>query len=410
MKNKLLIRALSALSVTMAFTACRVALETDLQNAYESTTRRSVGSQMVLAATLEAPEGETKTSLNSSQVLWTAGDQIEVFYAGGYHATYTLQASSAGKAEGLFECSSEPPLLQDGTCYAVYPASAAVSISGSNISINIPQAQTLTAGTFGNGANIAVAKAEHIGDVLHFKNVLGAVCIQLSSSITATRVRIQTKGAEYLCGSGTVNMSGDVPSLSIATGTTDNQIVEATGSATGTAFYLMLPPDALASGFITQVAVGNNAMLKEAPVSASNKITRSGIVAMPDFAFESQVPSSFLNISAIPFGYWGAISSDPTFAFNKATSQYATKVGTSNRTFRMQDFSTQKMYSIFLPKAPALGLGVDDSFTVTLESVVGSTYTAPADAGTFRLVQKTSNAGWFVSSDNTKGFIIPLED
>ena len=408
MKNKMLIRALSALSVTMAFTACRVALETDLQNAYQSTIRRSSGPQMVLVATMETPEGETKTSLSSLQVLWTSGDKIKVFNSTNPEGIEYTLSSGSGQVVGEF---TGDALSGGGPFYAVYPASAAGTLSGSSVSINIPQGQTLTAGTFGNGANIAVAKANNLSDALNFKNVLGAVCIRLSSSITATRVRIQTKGTEYLCGSGTVNMSGDVPSLSIATGTTDNQIVEATGSATGTAFYLMLPPNALAKGFITQVAAGSNAMLKEAPTSESNKITRSGIVAMPELAFVNQVPSSFLNLSA-PFGYWGAISSDPTFAFNNATSQYATKVGTSDRTFRMQDFSTPtpEMYSFLLPKAPALGLGVDDSFTVTLESVVGSTYTAPADAGTFRLVQKTSNAGWFVSSDNTKGFIISLED
>lgn len=400
----MLIRALSALSVTMAFTACRVALETDLQNAYESTTRRSSGDQMVLVATMETPEGETKTTLSGSQVLWKAGDQIEIFDSGTGRVTLTLDPECDGQAVGEF---TGTILLGSGPYYAVYPASAAGSRSSNNLSINIPQEQTLTAGSFGNGNNIAVAKIASLDDALHFKNVLGAVCIQLSSSITATRVRIQTKGTEYLCGSGTVDMSGDVPSLSIATGTTDNQIVEANGSASGTAFYLMLPPDALANGFITQVAAGSNAMLKEAPASENNKITRSGIVAMPAFAYENQIPSSFLNISA-PFGYWGAISSDPTFAFNNATSQYATKVGTSDRTFRMQDFSTHKMYSFVLPKAP--GLGLDGGYTVTLESVVGSTYTAPADAGTFRLVQKTSNAGWFVSSDNTKGFIISLED
>lgn len=404
MKNKMLIRALSALSVTMAFTACRVALETDLQNAYESTTRRSSGAQMVLVATMETPEGETKTSLSGSQVLWKAGDQIEIFDSGTGRVTLTLDPECDGQAVGEF---TGAILLGSGPYYAVYPASAGVSRSGNNLILDIPQEQTLTAGSFGNGNNIAVAKIASLDDALHFKNVLGAVCIQLSSSITATRVRIQTKGTEYLCGSGTVDMSGDVPSLSIATGTTDNQIVEANGSASGTAFYLMLPPNALANGFITQVAAGSNAMLKEAPASESNKITRSGIVAMPAFTFANQIPSSFLNTAA-PFGYWGAISSDPTFAFNNATSQYATKVGTSDRTFRMQDFSTHKMYSFVLPKAP--GLGLDGGYTVTLESVVGSTYTAPADAGTFRLVQKTSNAGWFVSSDNTKGFIISLED
>ena len=409
MKNKMLIRALSALSVTMALTACRVALETDLQNAYESTTRRSSGAQMVLVATMETPEGETKTSLNSSQVLWTAGDQIKVFNAatpGG--VILTLKAEDAGQAVGEF---AGDAISGDGPFYAVYPAGAAGTLSGTSVTINIPQEQTLTAGSFGNGNNIAVAKIASLDNALHFKNVLGAVCIQLSSSITATRVRIQTKGEEYLCGSGTVNMSGDVPSLSIATGTTDNQIVEATGSATGTAFYLMLPPNALANGFITQVAAGSNAMLKEAPASTSNKITRSGIVAMPAFAYENQIHTDFLEITPLPFGYYSGVGQNMSyqtlFGFDKDTSQYATTVQeNTSRTFRLQDFSEHKMYSFVLPYALELG-GV---YSATMESISTSTYLGPADQGSFRLVQKTSNAAWFIRDDNMFGFIIPLED
>ena len=102
MKNKMLIRALSALSVTMAFTACRVALETDLQNAYQSTIRRSSGPQMVLVATMETPEGETKTSLSSLQVLWTSGDKIKVFNSTNPEGfEYTL-SSGSGQVVGEF--------------------------------------------------------------------------------------------------------------------------------------------------------------------------------------------------------------------------------------------------------------------------------------------------------------------
>lgn len=408
MKNKLLIRALSALSVTMAFTACRVALETDLQNAYESTTRRSSGAQMVLVATMETPEGETKTTLSGSQVLWKAGDQIKIFDSGTGSVTLTLDPKCDGQAVGEFPGTI---LLGSGPYYAVYPASAAVSRSSNNLSINIPQEQTLTADSFGNGNNIAVAKIASLDDALHFKNVLGAVCIQLSSSITATRVRIQTKGAEYLCGSGTVDMSGDVPSLSIATGTTDNQIVEANGSASGTSFYLMLPPNALANGFITQVAAGSNAMLKEAPASESNKITRSGIVDMPAFAYENQIHTTFLEITPLPFGYYSGVGQNMSyqtlFGFDKATSQYATTVqGNTSRTFRLQDFSARKMYSFVLPYALELG----GLYSATMESISTSTYLGPADQGSFRLVQKTSNAAWFIKENNMFGFIIPLED
>jgi len=407
MKRKTLARVLVTLSVAMACVACRVAMETDFQNAYVQSSRHSVVSQMVLVATQETPEGDTKTALSGSQVVWNSGNQIKVFNAANPNGkVFTLKSESAGQTTGEF---SGEPLSGNGPFYAVYPASAAGTLSDGKVSITIPQSQVLTAGSFGNNANISLAQADNLTDALHFKNVLGAVCIQVTSSIPAKRVRIQTKANEPLWGSATVQMVDGVPALSLASGTADNQIVEATttGSASGTAFYLMLPPGTLASGFVAQVAAGDKAMLKEAPAAEVNKIVRSGIVAMPEFAYAGQIPANFLNISATPFGYWSSFASEQTFAFSKATSQYAGKItGTDKRTFRMQDFSAGKMYSFELPYTLVLG----GSYPAKIESVVSSTYTAPTSAGTFRLVQKTGNAGWFVNEDNTKGFIILLED
>ena len=406
MKRKTLARVLVTLSVTMACVACRVAMETDFQNAYVQSSRHSVVSQMVLVATQETPEGDTKTALSGSQVVWNSGNQIKVFNAANPNGKVFTLTSGVGKTTGEF---SGELLSGNGPFYAVYPASAAGTLSDGKVSITIPQSQELTAGSFGNNANISLAQADNLTDALHFKNVLGAVCIQVTSSIPAKRVRIQTKADEPLWGSATVQMVEGVPALTLAPGTADNQIVEAStaGSASGTAFYLMLPPGTLASGFVAQVAAGEYAMLQEAPAAENNKIVRSGIVAMPGFEYAGQVPESFLNISATPFGYWSSFSSSPAFTFSKATSQYAGKVtANTSRTFRMQDFSAGKMYSFELPYTLVLG----GSYEATLESVEGSIYTAPASAGTFRLVQKTGNAGWFVNEDNTKGFIILLED
>ena len=406
MNRKTLARVLVTLSVTMACVACRVAMETDFQNAYVPSSRHSVVSQMVLVATQETPEGDTKTALSGSQVVWNSGNQIKVFNAANPNGKVFTLTSGVGQTTGEF---SGELLSGNGPFYAVYPASVAGTLSDGKVSITIPQGQELTAGSFGNNANISMAQTDNLTDALHFKNVLGAVCIQVTSSILAKRVRIQTKADEPLWGCATVQMVEGVPALTLAPGTEDNQIVEAAtaGSASGTAFYLMLPPGTLASGFVAQVAAGEKAMLKEAPAAENNKIVRSGIVAMPGFEYAGQVPASFLNISATPFGYWSSFSSSPAFTFSKATSQYACKVtANTNRTFRMQDFSAGKMYSFVLPYTLVLG----ESYPVNIESVEGSTYTAAASAGTFRLVQKTGNAGWFVNEDNTKGFIILLED
>lgn len=411
MRSRLLVKALSVLSVTMAVVSCRVALETDFQNQYERSVRRSSVSQMVLVAMQETPEGETKTYLNGSQVLWSASDQIKVFNAANPEGVvFTLKAESVGQAVGEF---TGDVISGEGPFYAVYPASAAGTLTGEAVSVTVPQTQTLTSGSFGGGANISMAKVDHLSDALSFRNVLGAVCIQLSGSVNVSLVRIQTKGTEPLWGSGTVQMSGDTPALTLDAGTTDNQIIQAVPAGayvSGSAFYLMLPPDALASGFMAQVAVGNKAMLKSAPASSANKIARSGIVEMPAFAYENQIYSEFLSLRDFPYGYYGighGSESQTLFGFNKATSSYATKVELdASRTFRLQDFSARAMYSFVLPYTLELG-GV---YPATLESVVISTYSAPADAGSFRLVQKTSKAAWFVKEDNSFGFIVPLED
>ena len=170
MRNRRLIRAMSALAVAMVAVSCRVALETDFQNAYERTVRRSSVSQMVLVAMQETPEGETKTSLNGSQVLWNAGDQIKVFNATNPEGVvFTLKAESAGQSLGEF---TGDVISGEGPFYAVYPASAAGTLSGTRVSVTVPQVQTLTAGSFGSGANLAMTQVNSLSDALHFKNAL----------------------------------------------------------------------------------------------------------------------------------------------------------------------------------------------------------------------------------------------
>lgn len=408
MRKKLFFRAFAALSALMTCLACRVTLEPDLQREMNYTSRRSVVQTMVLTASLELPADETKTALDGSHVVWKAGDQIKVFNATNpTGVVFTLDPACDGQTLGTFTGGA---VSGTGPFYAVYPASVATELSGSAVSVNVPQVQTLTAGCFGPGANISLAKVDELSEKLAFKNVLGALKISLNSSISATRVRIQTKAAEPLWGSGTLTTDGSIPTLALAPGTADNQIIEASGAASGTDFYVMVPAGTLASGFVAQVAANDGyGMIKQ--TTANNSVPRSGVRAMLAFDYVAQFQASFLNISALPFGYSSGIQSGGTpmqlFTFATATSQYASKVVVdADRTFRMQDFSTGKYYSFVLPYALVLG----GSYDATVESVVGSTYTAPADAGSFMLVQRTSNAGWFVKSDNTCGFIFLLED
>lgn len=406
MRKNILPRALWALPVLMTCMACAVALETDYEVEKSFTKRSSLEKTFVISASVEEPADETKTQLSGTDVVWKAGDQIRIFDAS--HTTgvvYELQDGGDGKKSATF---AGGDLAATGPYYAVYPASLDGTFNGSSVTFDIPKTQTLAAGTFGNGANIAFATVTDKADAFVFKNVLGAVKIQLTNSTTVTDVRIETKkGTELLWGTATVGMSGGVPAISSLTNEAyDKQIVTASGSATGTAFYVMVPPGALASGFVVHVMDNaSKAMVKTADAAT---VTRSAITPMPAFEYTVQFQSAFLDLSPLPFGYFSGINPGGTpssFVFNKSTSQFANKVESTTRTFRVQDFTAGKMYQFVAPATLELGC----QYSVSVESVVGSTYTAPASTD-FKLVQKTANAGWFVSSDNTKGFIISLED
>ena len=408
MRKNILPRALWALPVLMTCMACAVALETDYEVEKSFTKRSSLGKTVAITASVEEPNDETKTALSGTTVVWKQGDVIRVFDSTGAHGDFTLDNACDGLTTGTFTGT----FSGTGPYYAVYPADVAQSLSGTSVVIDIPKTQTLAAETFGKGANIAFATADNLTDAFSFKNVLGAVKIQLSSSITATDVRIETKGPELLWGTATVAMDGSgLPEITNLTNTAyDKQIVTASkaGGVDGKEFYVMVPAGALASGFVAHIMDNaSKAMVKTASASASNQVVRSKITPMPAFTYTQQFAASFLKLDPLPFGYYSGEGLSSPFVFSKTNSQYASKVVVdTQRTFRIQDFTEKKMYQFVTDYALDWG----EANNVTVESVDGSSYTAPGSAVSYRMIQKTTNAGWFVNNDFTKGFIILLGD
>ena len=418
MKKKFIPRGLVALSVVTACVSCAVALESDFPHystGGKSWAKRLPVNTMAVTASVEEPSNETNAVMDRSMVKWKAGDKIKIFNASNPEGMeFTLDEACDGLTAGTF---MGEVLSGTGPFYAVYPSCVAGSLNGEEVDIVVPQEQELASGSFGNHANIAFAKVEDLSQKFPFSNVLGAVKVSLSSNISATCVRIETKADEPLWGAATVSMAGDIPSLTFTDTQPSRQIVEASGKATGKDFYVMAPPGTLADGFLIQITDGwNDTMIKSASASEDQRVVRSGVVPLPTLEFAPQVQSAFLSLTpAFPtnliYGYYDGIEAGgtlvPYFTFSKATGYYASKAEAGeSRTFRMQDFSAGKMYQFVVPANLALG-GIYD--TITVESVVGTEYTAPTPV-TFRLVQKTDEAGWFVSEDYSKGFIISLED
>ena len=398
--------AMTAVAVLMTSWSCYQEEEILRKNVQEQAQPQAVrNNQFVITAQFEDP-ADTKTSLNGVEVLWQENDAIKVFNAANPEGVvYTLQGG-AGTPQASF---SGNPLSGSAPYYVVYPAAVAGSLSGTGVSVNLPQSQALTSNSFGKGANVALAVTNDLSSPIQFKNALGAVSFSLNGSVSVKQIRVQTKGTEALWGSGTLQMSDGVPALSMEESDADHQAVYLDGAAQTGPFYMMLPPGALAGGFMMEVTnSANMSMLKAAKASASNAVQRNHFLAMPAFDFTAQLKQAFLEPAAFTFGSFnniGTTGSLESFTFDKVTCQYA-RHEISGRYVRLQSLSQGKYFAAFSPSSSlSVGQTVNN---VEITSVEGSTYSSETAA--YKVVKTTNQGAWFVSENMQKGFILLLEE
>lgn len=212
------------------------------------------------AASIEQ-NGDSKTSLNGLQVIWSAYDQIKV-NNGTNTLTFEL-TNGAGSTDGTFYTGEEHPTFFDPSNHytAVYPAanpansSETNTIAGTEATVHLPATQNILAnGSFGVGYNPMVAYSS--SQTLSFKNLCGALRFQMvGAGITVKTIELTTGDPDdYLSGTFTVVCSSANPVLTPPTSSVsgNNTItltcpdsgIELSGT-TATNFYFMLPPGTL---------------------------------------------------------------------------------------------------------------------------------------------------------------------
>ncbi len=398
---------MAVLAILTGMWSCKQVREEESAPREESVEAKpSVVMQWIIKADMEAPSG-TRSSLDGNVVRWTGGDAIKVFNAAHPSGVVYTLTGGAGTPSGTF---SGDPLSGGGPYYAVYPAAVAGSLSGEAVSVNLPQTQELTSGSFGNGANLALAVSSTLqGGSFQFRNALGAVSFTLNGNPSIRTLRIQTKGTEALWGSGSLQMSDGVPSLSLTEADTDHQAVYLSGAAQTGTFYLMLPQGALSEGFMAEfINADNLAMVKAARATENNTVQRNQFLTMPAFDFTPQLKAAFLEPETFTFGSYENVGTTGTlsaFTFNKLNCQYAFRtVADETRYVRLQSLPQSRYFAVTVPYAQELGTSAD----VTVTTVEGSAY-ASADA-TYKPVKSTNEGVWYVSDNMQKGFILLLED
>lgn len=426
MKSKIYI-GLAALVAGLLSTACADRIEPAFLN--EGNKEEPVVEKtMVFTATLEQNdiEAETKTSLGAgNNVLWKAGDQIRVFSATtGNSGVFILDPADDGETSGSFTGSD----IGEGPYYAIYPASVATETSFNTstheFSAIAPVGQDYAVNSFGNGANIAVAKANAQNNFA-FKNVFGVISLQLNAgSYTISQINLYTRGSEPL--NGSLQISGMdseplVPACTVTGTAESNKKLELSCGFEGvnissgvTTFMFAVPVGALADGFFVEVIDNTGkAMIKSAKASAKNTIVRSKLTPMNPFTYGPQFKAAFLQCEDA-FAACSNVLVSGVYAkphnYTDGKCQFArTNVsGTpGSRSIRFQDWN--EGYAITLDIAKyALPLNETADVAVTALGNTGSIVTKAAQSK--KVVKRTGDRAWIADLTDGDGYIVTLTD
>lgn len=161
-------------------------------------------SPLVLTAQQEGGEA-TRTSLHTTEVHWSAGDNVAAFVSNVAHTSTATEILSAKSARFTFSDLAADAVVQ----YAVYPASAAVGLVGESVvTVTVPTEQTAVAGSFAEGSAVAIAKGG--SSTLGFKNVCGF----LAFTINADGVQsVHIYANEKMTGTADVNWNSGNPTV-----------------------------------------------------------------------------------------------------------------------------------------------------------------------------------------------------
>lgn len=409
--SKNIFKGFAALVIGLLSTACADRLEPTFLN--ESTKDNTVAENtMVFHASLEQPQGGTKTALGAEgAVVWTADDEIMVFNASHPEgATFTL-TDGAGQVSGSFSGDD----IGAGPYYAVYPASAAIHSNeypNPYINLTIPSTQNYVANSFGNGANISWATSEATDD-LFFRNLCGAVAVTVTGSATIKKVNLYSRGGDQL--NGVLHLTtGDGNVAFLGVNHEANQCVTldcGEGVALGgeKTFYITVPGDVFEDGFFVElIDVANTAMIKSAGAGGVNLVDYSVINQLPAFAYTAKYSAAFLQ-ETNDFGAYSAVTGSGTkLSANQFASQSVAGVPGS-RSVRFQNWTDGYSFSLNI----MLPIEHNQAVAVDVENLLGDVpgaIGAAAVSKEMKVIKKFGNRAWIVDAATSVGYVVRLTD
>lgn len=382
MRNKVGTRAF--LLFTLALASCAAVEEIPYEEPQDTMCH------MVLQASF-AESAATKTALNEDfSVSFKETDEITVF-SGTTGYTFSVATISEDGLTATFEGDIVPA----ESYYAIYPKDESASITGDGIiTTTLPTVQTATAGSFGDGANLSIAR--YADGELHFMNVGAIVSVSVKNEGIAS---VTLSSDTVLSGPAAVSFVDGVPAVAFVEASTEVTLeggIEKDGK-----YYFVVYPGTHAGGLQLTFTDedGNRAIFNnsKAVEFAVNDNVFLGSISIPD---EKWIGPAVGYLTSQTIGIYDTDLDLLDYGFDKFADQLAQVVGSKN-SFRMQNLNKVKYIEIYdIPATYAVG----DSFKVrVLQNYVESLEENYPETVT---VEKMEEGLVWLKGGNGKGYII----
>ena len=237
----------------------------------------------------------TRTYLEGTEVLWNEGDQIAVCMGNATVSRFNVKSGSEGSTNAVFEKDetykgevSDVQLSNNIAWYPFCEFSCTSRDSGYMLLVDFPSAQKYAPDSFPEGAFPMVAVTKDVAQQEYsFRNVCGAIMLQLKGSGSIRSVSITGNSSEILAGIASVSAAyGTEPSVELledecTTVTLDcGEDGVALDADVPTSFIIALPPVPFEKGFVITVTDTRGGS-KNYVTAKPNPIIRSKIRRMP---------------------------------------------------------------------------------------------------------------------------------
>ena len=222
----------------------------------------NIGGDGVLSVSMGGDMSRTYIEEDGS-VCWHADDRVAVFYGDNTLRQYRFDGNTgdgSGKISpvGDFKMGKE---LTASAIYALYPYSDNVSLDNGKFSVTLPDEQHFEEESFARGANVMVAVTKDMSSTdLSFRNVTGAVKLQLWGDFVVERITLKGNNGEVLAGDAMITASySNKPAITLADDGSKSVTLLCDGvkledsSSSPKSFWIALPPVTFTKGFTIEI-------------------------------------------------------------------------------------------------------------------------------------------------------------